>query len=718
MTNANLTISGGTDASRYSVSGSYFKQDGIVRGTDFDRYSLRFNGDHQVSKKLKVGNSLIVSRTREHPKNTFSPFTSLLILAVTAPPTVTARNPDGSYAGGVLQTDGFKENNPVYEIEVVGQTEALRHRAIGSVFAEYEVLPGLNLRANFGLDFVSFSTRTWNPAVPSTGGQPTAVTSASDFSGYNPSFLAEYTANYQKKLGAHSFNVLAGYTVQESNSNGLGASRSGYQRQDIRVLNDAGVIPTGVSQIGNFNYYSTAHLLSLVGRLSYDFKGKYLVSASLRRDGSSNFGPGNKYATFPAVSLGWNAIDERFLANVPYLTNLKVRASYGQTGNQNVEAFSYVQKINTAIQYPFGDNSTDGGATPGAAPTSIKNPNLRWERNIQSNVGVDIGALSNRINLSVDLYQRESQDLIFSIAPTVLSGVFESTPFNTGTMLNRGVDLTLNTINLPAASPVTWGTTFIFSKYTNEVTSLGLAAPILNGFARINGGGLRVTQGDPVNYFYGYIADGIFQTEEEVRNHATQIQGTSGRDGTSPGDIRFRDINKDGVINDKDRTNIGNSIPNFTYGFTNNVAYKGFDLAVFLQGSSGNKVLNFTRWYTEGGVSNGNYSQVALNRWTGPGTSNEMPRLTQADPNQNNRVSTRFVEDASYLRVKNIRLSYSLPARWVKTTTAAGIRIYGSVQNAITWTKYTGFDPEVGGGVDIGFYPQARTWLGGVTFDF
>jgi hypothetical protein len=271
---------------------------------------------------------------------------------------------------------------------------------------------------------------------------------------------------------------------------------------------------------------------------------------------------------------------------------------------------------------------------------------------------------------------------------------------------------------LPASSALKWNSTLIFSAFKNNIESLGQSAPINGTFARITGGGLRVDQGLPVNYFYGYVADGIFQNWAEVKAHAIQTPGTDGSNGTAPGDIRFKDLNGDGIINDKDRTNLGNSIPTFTYGFTNNLSWKSIELSVFLQGSSGNKVLNFTRWYTEGGVSNGNYSKDVLNRWTGEGTSNTMPRMIQADPNQNNRVSSRFVEDASYLRVKNIRLSWNLPSSLGKRIGCGVLKVYGSVQNAFTYTKYTGFDPEVGGGVDIGFYPQARTWLGGLTMEF
>jgi hypothetical protein len=263
-----------------------------------------------------------------------------------------------------------------------------------------------------------------------------------------------------------------------------------------------------------------------------------------------------------------------------------------------------------------------------------------------------------------------------------------------------------------------WNTNFTISAFRNEVTDLGLGAPINLDFARIQGGSRRVEAGFPAFYFFGFQTAGIFQTQEEVNAHARQTDGTDPGTSTAPGDIRFIDLNNDGIINDQDRTNLGNSFPNFNYGITNNFSWKNFDLSIFLLGSQGNKVLNFNRWYTESGVSNGNFGREVLNRWTGPGTSNDMPRMILNDPNGNNRVSDRFVEDASFLRIKNVRLGYNLPKVLTEKVSVKRLQIYGNVQNLATFTRYTGFDPEVGGGVDIGFYPQPRTFMLGITADF
>ncbi|HRI22621.1 MAG TPA: SusC/RagA family TonB-linked outer membrane protein, partial [Panacibacter sp.] len=307
--------------------------------------------------------------------------------------------------------------------------------------------------------------------------------------------------------------------------------------------------------------------------------------------------------------------------------------------------------------------------------------------------------------------------LILYVVPINVSGNYVSVPYNTGTLQNRGVDLTVSGTIL-SSKKLNWNASLVMGTFTNKVIAFGLGSAYNNGFARISGGSLRTDIGLPANFFYGFKTEGIFQTYEEIAKSPVQTAGTDPSTSTAPGDIKFADINGDGKIDDKDRTNLGNSFPQFTYGINNTISYKGFELRIFIQGSQGNKVLNFTRWYTEGGVSNGNYSKDVINRWTGPNTSNTLPRLILNDPNGNNRVSDRFVEDASYIRIKNVRLAYTLTEKWAKFAGLGKVQFYGSIQNLLTLTKYTGLDPEVGGGVDYGFYPQARTFLGGVTIDF
>jgi TonB-dependent starch-binding outer membrane protein SusC len=714
----NLSASGGSENAQYSFSAGYFKQDGIIYNTDFERFNLRFNGDIKVNNRIKIGNSLSMNKFIERGTDTYNPFNSVVLLALTAPPTVKARNADGTYAGGNGNVDGFSEPNPVYQLEVPKNTNT-KYRITGNVFTEIKIIQDLKFKATFGGDFTYQEVNNFRPITPSSGGRPFDRTSYSVFKGLFPDYLAEYTLTYDKTLfNKHKINAVAGYTFQENRYSNLSASRSGTFLQSIPVLNGQVLTVTDPSQIdNNAEDGINSRLISYFGRLNYDYDNRGFLGFSIRRDGSSNFAPKNKWAIFPSISAAWKLTQEPFLQNVKWLNELKVRASFGYTGNPNVKANSYIQAINQSFQYTFGNSTGSGGVVNGTAPSSSYNPDIKWEKNEQANIGFDGSLFKDKLGFSLDFYQRRSKDLILYVAPPLVSGTYEAVPFNTGTLQNRGIDLSLNG-RVFSTKQFSWNANAVVSTYKNKVISLGLSAPLDNGFARIGGGSLRTIQGAPSNFFYGFVTEGIFQDYKEIAAHAIQTAGTDATTSTAPGDFKFKDLNGDGIINDKDRTDIGNSNPTFTYGITNTITYKNFEVTLFIQGSQGNKVLNFTRWYTEGGVSNGNYSNDVLKRWVGPGTSNTMPRVTLEDPNKNSRVSDRFVEDASYVRIKNLRIAYTLPARWNNLMNLKKVQFYVSSQNLATITKYTGLDPEVGGGVDIGFYPQARTFIAGITVDF
>jgi TonB-dependent starch-binding outer membrane protein SusC len=719
MQSANLTAAGGSDKAQFSLSAGYFKQDGIIYNTDFERYNLRFNGDIKVSNRIKIGNSLSLNKFIERGTDTYNPFNSVVLLALTAPPTVKPRNTDGTYAGGNGNVDGFSEPNPVYQLEVPKNTNT-KYRITGNVYAEIETIKDLKFKALFGGDFVNQENNNFRPITPSSGGRPFDRTSYSVFKGLNTDFLAEYTLTYDKTLfKKHKINAVLGYTYQGAKYSYVNASRSGTFLQPIPVL-DPQVLPiTDPSQIDNNAQDGIGRrFISYIGRLNYDYDNRGYLNFSIRQDGVSVFAPQNKFATFPAVSVGWRLSQEPFLQNVKWLDELKLRASFGYAGNPNVPGSQYIPGINQTFQYTFGNSVGSGGLVNGAAISRTFNPEIKWEKNEQLNFGIDAGIFKNAVNFSVDIYQRRSKDLLLDVNPILLSGTFEAVTFNTGTLQNRGIDVSLSG-NVANTKSLNWNASAVLSSYKNKVISLGLVSGTLDeGFARITGGSKRVQQGAPANFFYGFVTDGIFQDYKEIAAHAVQTAGTDPTTSTAPGDFRFKDLNGDGIINDQDRTNIGNSIPTFTYGITNTITYKNIELTLFIQGSQGNKVLNFTRWYTEGGVSNGNYSNEVLKRWVGPGTSNTQPRVTLEDPNKNSRVSDRFVEDASYLRIKNLRVAYNIPQKWSKLANLKKAQFYVSSQNLVTVTKYTGMDPEVGGGVDIGFYPQARTFIAGVTIDF
>jgi TonB-linked SusC/RagA family outer membrane protein len=713
-----MTGSGGSENAQYLFSAGYFKQDGIVYKTDFERFNLRFNGDVKVNNRIKIGNSLSLNKYIEYGTDTYTPFNSNIILALTAPPTVKDRNDDGTYAGG-LSEDSYAEPNPIYNLEVP-KNKNVKYRATGNIYAEVELLRGLKLKTMFGGDFTMQELTSLNIATPSTGGRPFILSGYFAQKSLNPDYLAEYTLTYDKVFAKkHKLNAVAGYTFQESRFSFLNGSRgNSLFAYNVPGLNPVIFTPTSLSQIDNAALDGIGgRLASYIARVNYDFDNRGYLGLSLRRDGSDRFAPGNKFSTFYAVSAAWRLTQEPFLQNVSWVNELKVRGSVGTVGNQNIEPYNYLQSINQSFQYTLGNSSSSGGIVNGAAPSRSFNPDIRWEKNEQIDLGFDASLFKNRLNINFDAYQRRSKDLIIAVAPPLVSGTFESVFFNTGTLQNRGIDLTLSG-NIYEKNKFSWNANSVLSTYRNKVVSLGVSSLLDNGgFPRINGGSLRTTLGQPANYFYGFVTEGIFQNYKEIAAHAVQTPGVDPTKSTAPGDIKFKDLNGDGVINNEDRTNIGNSNPTFTYGLTNTFTYKSLELAIFIQGSQGNKVLNFTRWYTEGGVSNGNYSNAVLARWTGEGTSNSMPRLIQDDPNGNNRVSDRFVEDASYLRIKNLRLSYAIPTNFATKLNVKNTRFYVSAQNLLTVTNYSGFDPEVGGGVDYGFYPQARTFLAGITID-
>jgi TonB-linked SusC/RagA family outer membrane protein len=718
MQSVNITASGGSDKAQYLFSAGYFLQDGIIYKTDVERFNLRFNGDVKVNDRIKIGNSISVNKFTEHAADTYSPFNSVILLGLMAPPTVAPRNADGTYAGGNGSVDGFSEPNPIYQLEVP-KNQFTKYRFNGNVFTEITLLKQLKFKALFGADYNYQEINNFSPATPASGGNVFNLTNYSVQKGLYPDFLAEYTLAYDKTfLKKHKVNAIAGYTFQENRYSYVVAGRGGTFTQNIPALNNQVFLPTDVSQTYNAAEDGiNKRAVSYFARVNYDFDNRGYFGFSIRRDGTSNFAPGNKFATFPSVSAAWRLSQEPFMENVKWVDELKVRGSFGYTGNPDVVGNAFIQSINQSFQYTFGNSNGSGGIVGAAAPSRTFNPNIKWEKNEQINLGVDATAFDSKINLSLDVYQRRSIDLILYVAPPLVSGTYESVPFNTGIMQNRGIDLTLNA-KILKTNNLSWTSNAVLGTYRNKIASMGLSATIDNGFARITGGSKRIEEGFPVDYFYGFVTEGIFQSYDEIRNHAVQTAGTDPTTSTAPGDIKFKDLNADGIINDKDRTNIGNFNPTFTYGLTQSINYNNIELTLFIQGSQGNKVLNFTRWYTEGGVSNGNYSRDVLGRWTGVGTSNDMPRMILNDPNGNNRVSDRFVEDGSYLRVKNVRVAYSAPAKWVSKMGVKKAQIYISGQNLLTFTNYTGMDPEVGGGVDIGFYPQSRTFIAGATIDF
>ena len=451
-------------------------------------------------------------------------------------------------------------------------------------------------------------------------------------------------------------------------------------------------------------------ILSFIGRLNYTYADKYLLTATVRRDGSSRFSKENRWGTFPSFSLAWRASNESFFPKNDYVNDVKLRVGYGMTGNQGgIDNYAYFTKLRTG-QYVFNNNLVST-----LYPHVMPNPNVKWETVEQFNGGIDLALLKNRLNLTFDAYIKNTSDMLVPMAVSVSSGYSDiNVPsINAGKVQNKGVELTVSSVNVNKKD-FQWNTDVNVSFNRNKIVKMNDGVPLFTGFEAFLTKLQILSEGHPVNSFYGYVMNGLFQNQAEVDNYATQVEN-----GTAPGDVKFRDLNNDGVINADDRTYIGNPFPEWTFSMNNNFNYKNIDLQIFLQGVAGNDIYNANRIWQEGMSVPQNQIAKVKDRWTGEGTSNSIPRAIYGDPNQNTRHSTRFVEDGSYLRIKNVTLGYTLPKEVTQKFHTDMLRIYLSCQNLYTFTKYSGMDPEVGtGGVDGGTYPVTRTVSFGLNVQF
>ncbi|AMJ66261.1 SusC/RagA family TonB-linked outer membrane protein [Hymenobacter sp. PAMC 26628] len=721
--NYSLSATGGSEKARYALSGTYFQQDGVILGSNFERFTLRANGDVQLSSIFKIGNSISLTHSEDRQITSNNGEYGAVQQLLRIPPTVRAYRPDGYWYQPNSAMDNFTEENPL-ATSLRANQKFTRNRATTTFYAELEPLKGLRFRTNVGADLVFENFNQFSPKGPDLAGytQRYITAGAGATAGYAPSYLIENTATYDRTFAEkHHATLLVGQSAQEFNYSNVEAYRTGYLRNDLQTIN-VGPINTLLANAGTID--PARHLASYFGRLNYEYAGKYIFQATARYDGSSRFQPGQKFGFFPGASVGWRISEEEFLKGNSTISNLKLRAGYGRVGNElNAGRFAYLYSINFGAVYPFGP---DGTINTGGAPTRLPNPILRWENNEQTNIGLEMGFLGNRIEATIDLYNRSSPNLIAPVPPSLVSGTYESVPANAANAYNRGIDFSLTSHNfVGSGGALTWTTTFNISGYKTRLVSLGAGVPY-NGLGSLSGTIVRYDANQAFGAFYGYVADGLIQTQEEL--NALNAGALAGKAksanyqnaGTAPGDIKFKDLNGDGVITDADRTFIGNPNPNYTFGLTNTLGYKGFDLSFFIQGVQGNDVYNLNRYITEGalyGTTNGTTN--VLNRWTGTGTSNDVPRAIVGDPNNNLRVSTHYIEDGSYVRLKNLTLGYTLPRTLMSRISASQLRVYVTAQNLVTLTKYTGFDPEVSAsGVDLGIYPQTRVFLAGVNIGF
>ncbi|MCG9793409.1 SusC/RagA family TonB-linked outer membrane protein [Flavobacterium algicola] len=719
--NHQISISGGKDNTRYYTSLNYFEQDGIVINTGFRRYSMRLNIDTKVNDWFKIGNNVTLSNTQQ--KIAFNDTEDGVIsTAVSQSPNIPVRYSDGTFGGPIEGFGNTSANNPVATALNKGNDLA-KYKIVGSLFGEISFTKDLTFKSVLGYDFNTTNGSVFYPDI--TIG--TTSTSSVSVKQQNQSIfwtLQNYFT-YTKTFGKHNIVALLGQEAQESKYEGISGTRTGYLSNDITTLG------LGDSKTAtNDNYKGTSSLNSYFTRLNYSFDGKYMLTATLRSDSSSNFGDGYKTGYFPSFAAGWVISNEPFFEGIKNVVNhTKFRAGYGEVGNQNIGGYKYGSSI---VSFPttFGT---------GFAQQNIQNPTVQWETTKASNFGVEIGFFKDALRLEVDYYKKVSSDFLFSEPVPAYLGTnpqqgnlgLGAKVVNLGDIENKGWDLTLNTRNI-SNDNFNWNSTFIFSTFKNKLTSFGDNNSAIYRNFQFNNTITKTGVGSPVGQFFGYQVEGIYKSAEDIANSPTPDNEVGANGQVWIGDIKFKDINGNGKIDSGDRTNIGNPIPDFTYSVINNISYKNVDLSIVFLGTQGNKIYNWTRKLTESlGGTGGPYSNQSAdvnNRFiAGVNENTNIPRYVNGDPNGNSRVSNRFVEDGSYLRLQNVTFGYTLPEEIIsKTKFFSKLRVYMTGQNLFTITKYSGLDPAVGSfsqdalltGVDNGRYPVARVFTLGLNLDF
>lgn len=696
MQNYTVSYSGGNEKSHYYVSGGFLDQSGIVKSVNYRRFTFQSNSDAQVLKWLKFSNNITFSAdTKKSGSYNIGDVLKAL-------PIYPVKNEDGSWSGPDGNSEWYgSTRNPIGPTELdKSQTDG--YNFLANLTAELTFTKWLKFKSTFGYD-----AKFWfiDNFTPKYNWKPTPTEETSRYKSDNKSFtylwdnyfLFDHTFAEKHRVG-----LMAGMSAQWNTNDYLNAQKNVFMFDNVHEM-DNGEEMYAIG--GNETEWA---LLSYMARVNYSYEDRYLLTATIRRDGSSRFGKKHRWGTFPSVSVAWRASQEKWFPKNDYINDPKVRAGYGVTGSQaSVGNYSYLASYNTSV-YPFGISS---GNQTALVSSTLANPYIHWEEVAQTNIGFDASLFNSRVMFSFDAYLKETRDMLVKASIPITSGFEDTTTTytNAGKVRNQGIEMSLHTINL--TGELGWETNLTATYNKNKIKDLNSDVPYY--INQINNSYVTMLAKDyPINVFYGYVTDGIFQNQSEVNTHAVQP-------GAEPGDIRFKDLNNDGVINDSDRTVIGNPNPSWLFSMNNSLSYKGFELSVFLQGIAGNKIYNANNIDNTGMAAAYNQTTDVLKRWQGEGTSNSMPRAVFGDPNQNTRVSDRFVENGSYLRLKNITLSYTFPKQWLQKAQIENARLSLSCENVATITGYSGFDPEVGiNGIDQNRYPISRTFSLGLNFNF
>jgi TonB-linked SusC/RagA family outer membrane protein len=733
--NHELSISGGNDKSTYYTSLGYLQQDGIV-ATDISKYkrlNIRINQTYKPAKWINFGENLGYSYDKTigigNTNSEFGgPLSSALNLDPITPAVITdpaiasaapysnnavRRNPQG-YPYGISTIVGQELTNPLAYISTRLGNYGWAHNIVGNVFAEVEPIKGLKIRSSFGTKLSFYGSESFTPVFylnSSTTNTPNVYNRQNTrLFNYN----LENTASYTRAFGKHNLNALIGQGAYSENvSYMVGVN---YTNLPVDNFEDASLnysIPA-IQRVGYGSEGQAHNISSLFARLNYDYDERYIFQGVIRRDGSSRFGANYKFGVFPSFSLGWVPSKESFWPENKVVDFLKIRGGYGVVGSDAIGDNAFLSTIGGGRNYSFG---TEDGYISGYSPNAPSNPNLRWEETAQTNIGFDATILRD-FTLTAEWFKKKTSDILQNPPIPFYVGAISNPASNIGDMENTGVEVELGYHK--ASGDFKYGVDANVSHSKNKVTFLGNAQQFLDGagFQNIEGGITRTTVGQAFNSFYGYTNLGIFQTQAEIDSYVSST-GAKILPNAKPGDFKWEDVDGNGVITDQDRSYIGNPTPTWQYGLTLTAAYKGFDLAIFGQGQAGNKIFQGLHRLD---IENSNYTTKVLNRWTGPGTSNTHPRLVNGDPNHNYTYNSDFyLEDGTYFRIKTLQIGYTLPTTVIGKIGMRRARVYATGENLITFTKYSGYDPEIGGGVfsiDRGFYPQARSFMVGLSVGF
>lgn len=712
----NVSISKGNEKGSQMFTLGYFNQDGIIKYTGFDRYSARFNADYKVKDLLTIGHNFNASFTRTNDVSTNSSLGSIVYDAFQFPSIVPVYDITGKFGGNPLNDVA----NPLGNLHRRRNQTKNRIKLVGNVFGEVQLAEGLKFRSNVGMDYESFNQRAFSPMYNEILSQ-NAVNSLSDNGSFYYQLAWTNTLSYNKTLGDGILDVLLGQESIENYFEYKSAYRQGflYEAENFHYLN------FGTANQQNSGYANKWNLLSFFGKVNYNLRDKYLFSATLRNDGTSRLA-NNNWDIFPAFSAGWRISQEDFLELGPAVSELKIRASWGQAGNQEVPSYSTLASFQNNITYSnYGIAGGQEGIAIGLVETRVANGQLNWEVTTQSGVGLDMNLFENKLEVTADYFSKVTDNLlIYAPIPSTYGGTNDGTWINGGKMRNRGFELGAKYNSSVGEIFYTLGLNYSF--YRNELLELNDGV----NFLTIPGSSLhsvnfgqeisRTMVGQPIGTFYGFESLGIFQNQADIDTHGIQLDA-------QPGDLKFKDINGDGVLDANDRAAIGSPHPKAIIGFTTNFYFKGFDLGLFFNGAFGHQIYNLTKYKTHFfNQSAYNKSSDILNAWTPGNTATEIPRVSLDDKNQNIRPSSYYLEDGSYFKLNNLQIGYTIPG----SGRSSEIRVYGQASNLFTLTGYSGMTPEIGLqnysssnrnldiGVDRGIYPPSRTFMLGFNVKF